>query len=119
MAADDEFPRGWVYFASQAAGNTTLPIVVPGVAGVSHVLDSFSALGFSGGGTFLAQVLLGSSDGLYVGVPIGALYSPASGTDEASGESLGICVSIGASITVQVQPSAGMESYLMIQGHDI
>lgn len=114
-----DFPRGWTLTVDSAAGAAT--ITVPAVAGVVHVLDSFTAKITTGAAAGGALVTLSSSDGVFTSVPLGAINSPASSSDMASASGLDLAAGPGASLTIACNagPPAGGAEFLMIQGHDI
>lgn len=116
-----DFPRGWSYEVSPAAG-VAASITVAGVAGVVHVLDAFYALlqnatGAAANNAGISVALDGvtfQTLGL-VGVEAAAM---AQGTDSAT--ELGLAANVGSALIVKFNAGvAGMNEFLRIQGHDI
>lgn len=121
------FPRGWTKTSSPGAGNVA-SIVVPGITGVSHVLDSFEARVSSSltTGPVQWEILLTSSDLVFNALVIGWLFANAAASatnvvvDTESATGLDMAAGPGASMTVAFQfASAAVIPFLRIQGHDI
>jgi hypothetical protein len=121
-----DFPRGWTQSLDGAGGATT-SITLPAIAGVAHVLDSFSATAqaFGGAAAFAARVRISTSDGTFNNMVLARLQTPApvGGNPEgntASGSELGLVGGVGASMTVAFDVGgAQVIELLVIQGHDI
>lgn len=118
-----EFPRGWTVPAQASAGSEAVA-TVPGIAGVVHVLDSFTAKAQAGGAGsgFGCSVVLSSSDGVFNNFVLGVIeVSGPSSSDECSASGLDLAAGPGASLSVgfNVNAPAGDNETVLIQGHDI
>lgn len=116
MAANDEFPRGWTLTSRAVGAGQVASIIVPAVAGVTHVLDTVIArlLGTPGGGGAEFTVLNGA-------IVLADLYIAVPGVDETVLTDVGMSAAVGAALQVNFNAVsvAGVNQFLVIQGHDI
>lgn len=114
-----DFPRGWTLSNFSNGGVAT--ITVAAIAGVTHVLDVFSAVlaNYTAAQTG-ATVTLTSSDGVFTGFVIGRVDAPANSVGSDGASSLGLAAGPGASMTIAFGGgAANVLETLRIQGHDI
>ena len=115
-----DFPRGWTLSSYVAGGLAS--ITVPAIAGVVHVLDSFTGTIYNtAASTAELRVVVSSSDGVFASLPLAELVAAATnGSDSGGGSGLDLAAGPGASLTIAFNGSAtGINEFLLVQGHDI
>jgi hypothetical protein len=118
-----DFPRGWTR-SVDVAGAPGPTITVAAIAGVAHVLDSFTAKLMDQGAGAATMILQATSSDGSINQVLGRLATPvpAAGsleTDSISGSELGLATGPGASLTVSFAGASNLTGTLVIQGHDI
>ena len=126
MAANDEFPRGWLLSNAQLQSGTAANCQVPAAPGISHVLTAINAelYSFTGAAAFSPNVTITSPNTLG-GVPVQYLLNnpPPAGSDAISQWSWTGKIAIPAGLALIVAFNAvasnGYIELLEIQGYDI
>jgi hypothetical protein len=121
VAANDDFPRGWLSSVGVGTTGTPATIIIPAVAGVAHVVTDVDATIAYGGGAFGSYVWTYYNPGTgNVTCNYGYLFMESGGKDEYSWSGK-IAVPLDTILTVSFQegcPAGGVET-LTVQGYDI
>lgn len=115
-----EFPRGWIFYSfANATGNAQ--ITVPGVSGVTHVLDTVqaSASAFAATALFLSSVQI--AGGPFWNLLVQGIAGAGVSTDSISYGGLDFHAGVSNPLVVGFGTAAvtGIFLNLAIQGHDI
>ena len=121
MAANDEFPRGWVASSGVASGPATLSLTIPASPGIGHILTNADVTIASIVAQFVFfEVLVTDANGnVQLILP---LTISAAATGEASGSWTGkIPAAVSGLLTVALTPNliANTQGQMVIQGYDI
>ena len=116
-----DFPRGWTLSNGLGVAGGTASVTAPAIAGIVHVLDSFTAYLLNPTAAGAATIILNSSDGVFTNFTLAIIEAgaaPSLGT--ASGSGLDLAAGPGASLTIAFNAGlAGANQTIVAQGHDI
>lgn len=114
MAANDVFPRGHTI---SGAGSSTGGVVIPGIAGVSHVVTSVAVkIATAPAGPYESQVSVLDSQLGQIGALLLIAAASSSDTDSLDGE---LISSVGGSISVTWAALGSNGLYYKVTYHDI